>query len=380
MNIRQQALEAARPHASDIEDLLTKAAKIEAYLLGSTSLTPPSLGPITDTATNESVEINPRPFDHRFCAFPAEPDGESELDADVREMLAISKALAESNPEFQLSENDLAAGESWVRRQDQETIQKLKMKSISEAVENCDLFSAPPPPVERLGDERLMENFKTPVRSSLGLHNNFENTHFEMRPKQLEIGSIMENEHVVLNMCRRFGTTTMIAAFARQQQARGHKVLILTNNHGNSSELELLIDDSSVEVMTFQYAARRTHAGEHYDHIIVDNAAFIPYAQEPAIRDYIDKCMVERIRWELRTYAPGFTSTPTKLALISVPGRKFGWFYTFYTDTEGSEHIRRMAIDWKSSPMTAEEADRLRKEVGEMIFRNQFENQFRDND
>lgn len=393
MDIRQQALEAARPHALDIDDLLSKAAKIEAYLLGSTYLSPPSLGPITDTATNEPVVIDPKPFDHRFCAFPAETVEQPELDDDIREMLALSKALTESNPEFQLSEDVLAWGEEWNRRKDRETLQKQKMKIIADAVENCDIFSAPPPPVEYLAIERKMENYKKPVIGPNGdyIYREVEDTQFKMRDEQLEIGSMMEYESMVLNVCRLFGTTTMIAAFARQQRVKGYKVLILTNTHKNAMELDFLIDDGSVEVITFQYASEREHAGEFYDYIIVDNAAFIPYAQEEAIRSYIDKCIASKLLWE-RNYRPkdGLvkrgedfvrikTELGTRLILASVPGRKQGWFYEAYTGTEDITG-QRLAVSWEKSVMTPEKAAELRKEVGEMIFRNQFENQFREND
>jgi hypothetical protein len=140
-----------------------------------------------------------------------------------------------------------------------------------------------------------------------------------------------------------------------------------------------LIDDTSVNVYSFAAVAEMAHAGEHYDHIIIDNAAFLPYALEARVIAYVEECKQAYIDDQVKRYGwdetDDFKPRPTKLALISVPGQEAGWFYGAWTAPESD--VRKMAIDWKLSAMTAERATALRREVGEMIFRNQFENQFR---
>ncbi len=370
MEIKQQALEAARAYATDIDDLLVKAAKIEAYLLGTTALTriDPAgiIGDIVDEKTHVPVSIAaepPRPNPFNPDSLPVS------LDDDAAELLALAKGLTSDLKELGYAEPDM---DTYLRMNSEAIARenaKVRMKKLAEAVEKCDITDGPVSKVPDIRAEFAMENYRIERRDGGGID------YVKLRPMQLQLGDFMADESVVVNVCRQFGTTTMIAAFARQQRIRGMKVLVLTNTHRNVAVLNELIADTSVNVYSFGAVAEFAHAGEHYDHIIIDNAAFLPYALEDRVIAYVEKCKEAYIANQHATYVPGFTPWEAKVALISVPGQEQGWFYRAFTEVDSD--ARKLAIDWKFSAMTAEKAKELRREVGEMIFGNQFENKFR---
>jgi hypothetical protein len=368
MEIKQQAIEAARPFADNVDDLLVKAAKIEAYLLGTTALTriDPAgiIGDIVDEKTHEPVSIaaepaRPNPFDPE--SLPVK------LDDDAAHVLSLAKSLTSDLKEMGYAEPDLDT----YMRINGESISNAamneRMKILSKQVETCDITDAPVLERPDIYSEFAMENYRIPVANDGRIIPPGVDVSAKLRPMQLQLGQYMADESMVINVCRQFGTTTLIAAFARQQRIHGEKLLILTNTHRNVAILNELIDDVSVNVYSFADIENRVWAGETYDYIVIDNAAFIPYAFEGKIADYVHKCNIKGSSYDPR---------PTKLILVSVPGQEAGWFYGAWTAPD-TDDVRKMAIDWKLSAMTAKQADKLKKEIGEMIFSNQFENKFR---
>jgi hypothetical protein len=386
MNIKQQALEAARPHAKGIDDLIEKASKIEAYLLGNTSLTPPAfnpkdmIGPIVDLTTNQPIEIEeaeqPRnPFNPG--SVPAN------LDADVVEMLALAKELTADLGEMGFVEPDQAAYNVAIRERSARSVADARLKRLAEEVAHCDIAAGPiVEPDNDYLEGRKIENFIIPFR-----HRGAE---FEakLRPIQIKIAESLKTGGRIINVTRGMGASTMIAAFAREaatglwsgfarHDLQSHKVLVITNTHTNALILHQLIDDSSVTVLDFDGVAMREHAGEHYSYIVIDNAAYIPYALEDKLRAYIEKCEAAHVAWQSATYCSDVEPIPTRVTLISVPGQERGWFYELCVSDDPEVIKNKMTGDWRWSAMTNSEAAALKEKVGADAFANQFENKFR---
>lgn len=428
MNIKQQALEAARPHADTIEDLIEKAYQIEAYLLGTTALTglsnrpnpfdPASLaedetttaepaflgkmpinpewgynaaddkefiGAIVDEKTKEPIDYNITDPNWRDRAHAFDKDGNDLIDDETADLIALARGLTSDLSEMGFASTNMASNNYRVQRAQAEARANERMKALVERIEQCDLGSAPlVPPPPNICDQRRMDNYRiTQANSHEGL------VDWKLRPIQLQIGEMFAKESVIMNVCRQFGSTTMIAAFARQQRTQGgysidpnppkrlSNVLVLTNNHRAVAHLNNLIDDASVNVYSFNQISQMTHTGESYDYIIIDMAAFIPYAIEDKVRDYVEKCLAVDVVETTYTNARGVEGKregPGRLIMVSVPGLAQGWFYEAYTR---GDDVRKLAVDWKWSEMTAERAAELKKNIGEGSFACEYENKFR---
>lgn len=344
MDIKQMALEAARAHAHDIDDLIVKASKIEAYLLGSTALTTPlenlrAGDPAVEDEISKNISVK---VSDTFMI------GDKPLyDDDSRELIALAKGLTRDLGALGYSELDAKQAKRIAEEHEKRTRFEERMMMAASLL-GAVSFEGELPPMEDLAASRRVENFTVGGGENL-------------RPTVIQIADMMKSQNMVVNACRRFGSTTMIAAFARQQRTSGkfNKILVLTNTYGNVCELTGLIDDTSVNVLTFVQAAERLYAGEKYNHILIDNAAYIPYAIEKDLRAYVEQC----------------TMPDGLIALVSVPGQECGWFYDAFTD-ERAKGLR-ISVNWTHSDITPERAAVLRRQVSEDVFKNQFENKFR---
>lgn len=353
MNIKEMALQAALAHAQSgdsVELLITRAQAIELYL-NSTALT---AGGVVSPQTGQLVEQAPAP-----------------LDDESINLLSAARDLTGDLTEMGFAEPDDTT-EASIREKD-----KVRLKEFSEAIAGCDLSSAPALAVEGV-DSRLMENFKIAFR-----HRGAQYT-ADLRPIQISLARGFTKSDLVINVSRGMGATTMIAAFAREMKAKGKKILVLTNTYGNAVMMQDMIDDAAVNVYDFNQLSTMTHAGESYDFIIIDNAAFIPYAIEDHIRNYIEACKQSHrdAALTLSTVVQGKREEdkllrPTRVIMISVPGQERGWFYNLARSNHRDNDYFNITGDWFWSGMTADEAKRLKLEIGEKAFANQYENKFR---
>lgn len=375
MNIKQQALEAARPYAHNFNDLLEKAAKIEAFLNESSHAaiaksTPQPiremydpaedkgmLGPIVDERTQEEIDFEK---DNRIHAF--DEDGNDIIDDDASELINLAKNLVSDLDELgfntNLSENTTRLNEG----RNIEELAKVRLKELSEAVKNCDLSTSPPMEQSNYSESRSMENY------TIAFKHRGASYEAKLRPYQIGLGKSFEKDNVVLNIARTLGSSTMIAAFAREVKARGKKILVLTNSYSNAMMMQEMIDDVAVDVYDYNKIGEISHKGQRYDYIVLDNAAFIPYAIEDRVKEYIEACKTAQL---------SYTPMPVRIIMVSVPGQARGWFYKEYSTPHGADFPTKVTADWRWSDMTPEEAKRLKAEMGAEAFANQFENKFR---
>jgi hypothetical protein len=355
MNIREQALNAALPFAHDSSDLIKKALEIEHFLLGGYSRD------VKTESANDS-QLN-----------------ESSQEDDASKLLKISKAMIkEAELDYHLDcSNPIIAEHN--RELNLIIKSQEQLGALSNKVDKCsDLFTAPVDPINTIIPEMRMENY-----NPVDIHNN----EWKLSPFQLELGKRMRNSNLVINTSRQAGTTSVIAAFAREIQSdyslkgsHESKLLIITNNYNSVVELYKRIEIASVMVISFDnifdYRKKVDLSKHHFSHIVIDNAAMIPYANETAIMGAIAECKWNRADSSfkaLRERKQCPHDGQTYVSIFSTPALDQGLFYNLFT---GNNEYSKITVDG-SKRYSEKELSDIRNFIGEEKFETRFCNVFR---
>lgn len=116
-----------------------------------------------------------------------------------------------------------------------------------------------------------------------------------------DIREIISEDSAVISTARQIGTTTFLTSFAAEQSFKKN-VCFVTNSKSAKSHVEVLLksfqhDPEAITMHTFEsFVAKSPNLNasvpedKKFDLVIVDNAAFIPYAMEEAILDRLNLC------------------------------------------------------------------------------------------
>ena len=400
-DIKILAINAARQYATDTEDLISQAAKIEAYLTGGApdkltdqkreSADPahfrknleekliqlPNGDPLIEQIIKEELGIN---MSETFSYETPEIVTEMTEDAknlsreydEVDDLVKLAKALTSNLEDLRYQGIDPLKMnayelEEWKRGEIKRKYHE-RMKKSAVLLENCgDLLTAPVVENSNYSESRQVSNFRI---DEVVRYGGIVEKCVPLTDLQLTVAQYMKEGNLILNVHRHFGTTTLIAAFARQEAALGKKVLVLTNNYSSSKHISLLIDDGAVKVYTFDKVANLSHNGEFYHHVLIDMASFIPYALEERIKQYIGKCNHAFLKNQNIYRAPGYPPELPLITIAGVPGMEQGWFYEAFTN---NLDMRRVTIPWTMSNLSPNCIKNLEPEVSA----NQYENKFR---
>jgi hypothetical protein len=340
IDTRLQAIEAARGFAYNFEDMMAKAAIVEAYLLGDSvatrANTTTALTPVSDIELPEHSE-------------------------EVEEIANLAGIVPDESVHVHLEEQlrDMAAA------------------IVPEALEGAvtPVFSDGFNP-----SDFLVERYRiTGPRLT-------EDDH--LRPLWIKIAEAARSNDVVINSSRGAGLTTFMIAFARERAAQGKHVLLVTSNYRLVTHLAKEIDDASVKVMTFEALSNAAFVGEYYDYILIDNAAHIPFSIESRLLAYIHAVtrkeviapfdhddMIERSAGRSSHYHAGSSImiTPPYLIVGSTPATEQGLFHRLWTTDDCALKIAVASRDWMHpDTLTATKAA-----LGPERFANLHDNAFR---
>ncbi len=366
--IKLECLALAKPFAQNLDELFNYGDKIQNYIFDATTNDVRRVFYVdVDDILPEEAEAKLKKVmsysTSRDAIVTGETSSTDEIPVWMPSAYRIKKTVEAATEDFASRANaELAPVE---------TSSTLKLlRDIDDSVLHDAIISEPVVPSADLREELHFKNY-----SMRGVDGSFT-----LRPILQHAAQMFVDGHdVVLNVARNIGTSNLIAALARHYMVRNapqpvefketylHKVLVLTNTNSARAQLTGLIDDATVDVMTFAEAAKAAPQ-KGYSIVLFDNAAFIPYASENTIMSFISASGMPDEEGNL---------IPPRIFMASVPGQEMGLFHSWFAMGD-DDHIMRLTISWKDAGiMDSKRALKFRHEIGALSFDNQYCNKFR---